>query len=36
MHDPLMMRVWDTIGEPARRLIVGADIAAELCLKQQG
>jgi|WetSurMetagenome_2_1015567.scaffolds.fasta_scaffold80449_2 hypothetical protein len=34
MHDPLMTRVWETVGEPARRLTVErADIVAELCAR---
>lgn len=34
MHDPLTTRVWQMVGEPARRLTVErADIVAELCAR---
>jgi hypothetical protein len=34
MHDPLVKRTWENIGEPARRLVVErADIVAELCAR---
>ena len=34
MHDPLVTRAWEMVGEPARRLTVErADIVAELCAR---